>query len=248
MAAFVRHEPCPRCGSKDNLGRYDDGSAWCFGGCKYYEPPTLASRIANLKDDSDLNTVKKNKWFDLPLDCSPVYGRPAQDWLRDYPINLDKLRNNRVVWSHSRQQLIYKFVIEDRLVGWQARNFDPEELKKRKNFTSGEAAKIVMIYGDLEKRNQIVVVEDPLSAIIVGQVYPCTPLLGSHLTSEKLHVLCMKYDSIVFWLDPDKWTESCEMATRCEMTGTPARVISTHDDPKYYTMPQMFRIFGGDKL
>ena len=36
MANFVRHEPCPECGSKDNLARYDDGSATCFG-CGYYE-------------------------------------------------------------------------------------------------------------------------------------------------------------------------------------------------------------------
>ena len=34
---FVRKEPCPSCGSRDNLGRYDDGHAWCFG-CGYREP------------------------------------------------------------------------------------------------------------------------------------------------------------------------------------------------------------------
>ena len=31
MADFVGHEPCPTCGSKDNLARYSDGSAYCFG-------------------------------------------------------------------------------------------------------------------------------------------------------------------------------------------------------------------------
>ena len=36
-STFLRHEPCPKCGSKDNLGRYDDGHAYCFG-CEYYEP------------------------------------------------------------------------------------------------------------------------------------------------------------------------------------------------------------------
>ena len=30
------HEPCPKCKSRDNLARYSDGSAWCFG-CGYYE-------------------------------------------------------------------------------------------------------------------------------------------------------------------------------------------------------------------
>lgn len=33
---FVRHEPCPACGSRDNLARYSDGHAYCFG-CGYYE-------------------------------------------------------------------------------------------------------------------------------------------------------------------------------------------------------------------
>ena len=33
---FIRHEPCRNCGSRDNLARYSDGSAYCFG-CKYTE-------------------------------------------------------------------------------------------------------------------------------------------------------------------------------------------------------------------
>jgi twinkle protein len=33
---FVQHEPCPKCGSQDNLARYSDGHGYCFG-CKYYE-------------------------------------------------------------------------------------------------------------------------------------------------------------------------------------------------------------------
>lgn len=33
----VRHEPCPKCGSRDNLARYsEDGHGFCFG-CGYYE-------------------------------------------------------------------------------------------------------------------------------------------------------------------------------------------------------------------
>ena len=33
---FIQHEPCPECGSRDNLARYDDGHAFCFG-CNYRE-------------------------------------------------------------------------------------------------------------------------------------------------------------------------------------------------------------------
>jgi len=37
-STFVRHEPCPSCGSCNNLARYSDGHAVCFsGGCNHYE-------------------------------------------------------------------------------------------------------------------------------------------------------------------------------------------------------------------
>lgn len=35
MANFVKHEPCPNCGSSDNLAIYDDGSYHCFSDCGY---------------------------------------------------------------------------------------------------------------------------------------------------------------------------------------------------------------------
>ena len=36
---FVGKEPCPGCGSRDNLARYSDGHAYCFGhgAAEYYE-------------------------------------------------------------------------------------------------------------------------------------------------------------------------------------------------------------------
>lgn len=36
---FVKHGPCPECGSKDNLAWFDDGHATCFG-CDYQYQPT----------------------------------------------------------------------------------------------------------------------------------------------------------------------------------------------------------------
>lgn len=35
----IARESCPKCGSRDNLARYSDGHAYCFGmGCEYFEP------------------------------------------------------------------------------------------------------------------------------------------------------------------------------------------------------------------
>lgn len=36
-SAFLRHESCPECGSRNNLARYASGRAHCFG-CAYWEP------------------------------------------------------------------------------------------------------------------------------------------------------------------------------------------------------------------
>jgi twinkle protein len=34
----IGHEPCPKCGSRDNLARYSDGHAYCFSvSCEHYE-------------------------------------------------------------------------------------------------------------------------------------------------------------------------------------------------------------------
>lgn len=38
-SSLIRKEPCPKCGSKDNLARYSDGHAYCFTpGCEHFEP------------------------------------------------------------------------------------------------------------------------------------------------------------------------------------------------------------------
>jgi twinkle protein len=45
--SFCTHkEPCPKCGSRDNLARYSDGHGFCFG-CEHYEPPTEGAPTTN---------------------------------------------------------------------------------------------------------------------------------------------------------------------------------------------------------
>lgn len=48
-STFLQHEPCPECGSKDNLSRYSDGHAYCFG-CEYYEPADGGERDHTPRD------------------------------------------------------------------------------------------------------------------------------------------------------------------------------------------------------
>lgn len=58
---FVRHEPCPKCGSRDNLSRYSDGHAFCFG-CDHREPADgeRAKQYTNIKP-RDFNPIPTEK-------------------------------------------------------------------------------------------------------------------------------------------------------------------------------------------
>jgi twinkle protein len=64
----VGHEPCPECGSKDNLARYDDGHAYCFGGnCNYREHSIHSVNAAALYKPKKKNTtlIQRGEFKDL---------------------------------------------------------------------------------------------------------------------------------------------------------------------------------------
>ena len=64
-AKFLRHEPCPSCGSKDNLARYDDMHAYCFP-CNYYEhsenkTPTIQNSNMNELTEQEYKPIISRK-------------------------------------------------------------------------------------------------------------------------------------------------------------------------------------------
>ena len=58
-SVFVKHEPCPECGSKNNLARYSDGHGYCFG-CEYWEAgDDMEQRIDKAFKDAEVVTLEK---------------------------------------------------------------------------------------------------------------------------------------------------------------------------------------------
>jgi twinkle protein len=59
---FLRHEPCPACGSKDNLARYQSGSAHCFG-CDYHEhndgSVSINTSMLKIPGESKMDATRK---------------------------------------------------------------------------------------------------------------------------------------------------------------------------------------------
>lgn len=68
----IRHEPCPECGSNNNLAVYPDGHAYCFTpGCGHYIP----SETHNQEREERVPLVKHGKLTPLPQDFKAIADR-----------------------------------------------------------------------------------------------------------------------------------------------------------------------------
>lgn len=246
---FLHHEPCPRCGSKDNLARYVDGSAWCFG-CHYRERSTSAP-AAYLRREGTGVSEDVQEAPRIPDDCGTSFSPAAVEWLAQYHLDIPTAIRRGVVYSESRDQIIYQLGNV-----WQARNLrqggsDGNSRRRfSKNFTSGNVNECTHIYAvqQLDLRlggSGLVIVEDPVSAIRVAALYDAMPLLGSHLATSRLNALAGLYgpsSRVYIWLDSDKLKESRAIAERFKLVGVDARVIYTEYDPKCYTNEEIRNI------
>lgn len=224
---FSHHEPCPNCGSRDNLGRYSDGGAYCFG-CHYREKATHY-------------TVRKEKEYEVAPEISPDFSPECVAWLAKYGVSLEELVSRDVGFSTARNQLVFRF---DGGV-WQARNFDSRTAssfaggrRRSKYFTQGAVNDCLPIY-DVRNTSPapevLVLVEDCISAIKVARQYDSMPLLGSNISYGKLADISRLYPTVVFWLDADKLKESRALADRAKLLGINSRVVYTKLDPKEYS-------------
>lgn len=254
MSRFRGHEGCPSCGSRDNLARYDDGGAFCFG-CHYKERPTHAP----MRRMGDTTEDDKRHSRPIPEDIGHDFSQQCIEWLGRYYVDVPTAIRNELYWSPRNEQLIYK-------LGncWQARNFGGFWLDKfGKCFTSGDVNECTHIYGTHQAESMgrtgesdrirrpdvpstLVVVEDPVSALRIGPLRDAMPLLGSHLAQARLNALAKLYTSIVFWLDSDKYKEARAMEQRAKYMGLSARTIYTDEDPKCYTNDKLREILNFD--
>lgn len=244
MGRFLRHTACPQCGSRDNLGEYEDGSAWCFG-CHYHRTGTFLSKIQESKH-SDTAIAHRP----IPADCSTHFHPVAVSWLTQYDVSLAEYIKRGVVYSPSRHQIIFRWFNNGKLVLWQARNLNKEYTDKEgktkslpKYFTSGDHSDIYTIFphSSDERSSRLVLVEDATSAIKLAATRPLNgptsdamPLLGTHLPSQKINAL-KGYKQVFVWLDHDKGKEALKLANKLSLQGFDAKPIFTEFDPKEAT-------------
>ncbi len=233
MANWTHNGPCSSCGSRDNLGTWDDGSTYCWG-CGASSKRTKLPRI----QEEEPPTHKP-----LPDDAGHNFTPASVAWLQQFGLSLpDAIRWN-IVCSPSRNQTIFTFPDTDL---WQARNHEPSRVKY---FTSGNHDNILPLYNGEIESNTCVLTEDCLSAIRVvgasssqasargldGATRASMPLLGTSLPKSKLVALRGCFSKLVFWLDSDKLNMSMKHAQQAKLLGFTTSVVYSPLDPKEYS-------------
>ena len=236
MAKFLKHESCPQCGSRDNLARYSDGSAWCFG-CHYRErgnmSPFVGERDGQIKE---LTTGLK-----FPDDASLVLGEPATKWLGKYAIPMESCARASFRWSPYWEQLLMPFYDGDgNLCCIQAKNFNPKRASKAKYYNVGEKSESRTIYGVHDRRSStLVLTEDAVSALKVSRIADAKPLLGTSIPREQIAAFKGPYNRLVVWLDADKWREGRAIADAAKLLGLSTKTVLTDKDPKEYNISKI---------
>lgn len=234
---FVRHEPCPKCKSKDNLGRWSDGHAFCFG-CNYYEP---AERKLNANDSTNGMGVIQSPGRKEAVWSSTI-GPEALKWLRRYGITDQEIQDYDFMYDGSGHWLILPLQRPAGSGTYQRRYFGSRE-GIPKYITTGPKAHN-QLYGDNHGDGCAVMVEGIVDAIKVGRVAAAYPILGSDPSQEVIKRLLWRFKKVVVWLDPDMLLRASRAVLRASMTVGGARIarVSTRLDPKCYEVNKIKEI------
>ena len=245
VKTFVGHEPCPNCGSSDNVGVWSDGQKFCFTGCGFYVAGEgIGLNIELIKAQLKDEYKKERSGTDdpvLPVDYSLVIRSDAKDWLNSYQITNEECFSYRLGWSDLYESLILpSFDLYGNLCVVQRRYFGKDGFPKY--HTKGRPDRVIwtcrpdcrsVVDGDTYN-GDIIIVEDVLSAIKVGRVYEATPLWGSSLSVSKMSILAKMYTRAFMWLDPDKLYEASVRRQQMAAFFEQAHVVISTKDPKCY--------------
>lgn len=236
-SVFLYHAPCPKCGSKDNLGVWEDGHKWCFG-CSYFVPPP--DTIENLKKkiqpkmDNKYNVVDS---IDTSNFTSYVPSK-AIWWLKKYGITDDEIQFYGICWNPSTDSLVFPMK-QDGVIKLTNERYFGSNIKHPKYLTYGQKTKLHTFIVSPHHNGHLVIVEDPVSYIKVGRLASSLPLLGATIPTSVHKWAVGKFKSVRVWLDIDKATRSFIEASKFSQYIPDTRSILTEYDPKEYSTEQI---------
>ena len=241
---FSHHEPCPKCKSKNNLGRWTDGHAFCFG-CSYYEPAERKLSNESIRSKMESNTRTTNslgKNDSPPVWWSGNIAPKALRWLRKYGITDQDILDYDLRYDGRREELILPCQKPAGTGTYQRRYFGPHEDVPKYTTTGSRDHQV--LFGNDSSSRCAVMVEGIIDAIKVSRVCRAYPILGADPSQEAIKRLLDGFERVVVWLDQDMLLRASKAVLRASMAYGGARVsrITAAQDPKCYNVNEIKEI------
>ncbi len=218
MAEFVGHEPCPDCGSNDNLARYDDGSAYCFG-CQYSERPQVGSSPRQSKPDTKSRPLLKG-------------GEHLYLKRRRLSEETCKKFDYRVAKFEGRTVQVAAYKIDGKTVAQKIRDSE-------KNFTVlGKSKKIgKLLFGQhlwRDEGKRLVITEGEIDAMSVSQAqgnkWPVVSVPNGAQGAAKAIAASIEwiehFETVIFCFDSDE--PGVDAAKKCASILSPGKAAIAH--------------------
>ena len=243
MGRFVRHIPCPKCGSRDNRAVYDDGSEWCFG-CHDLKRATryMYQEVEEVKAPVHIISTLETK---VP--------EPNRSWLKKY-LTDDQI-DMYFYWSPKMKRHVYlewRYKSDDDNEGemtyWEARKvFGPNESTSGISKVISSGSKPYSMWGKWKETGVVVMVEDIVSAIKLSDLVGVMCLHGSSLPWPMYQRLGNNpaIKKVIIWLDPDKFPQAQAISSKFHSWNKETSVIRTPEDPKDYPLEEIKEILKG---
>lgn len=225
----IAREPCPSCGSRDNLARYSDGHAYCFSpGCNHREPA------------DDEKAQKKNKRRSTAMDQEDLpLVRPRELKKRRLTEETCRLFGYGIVEYQGDKYQAAELRAEDghSIAGLKLRTPDKDfpqigdKAKRKKAMLFGQH-----LWGD--KGKKLIITEGEIDAMSVSQVqghkWPVVSIINgaqsAHKDVARWIEWCNGFDEIILMFDMD---EAGRLAAQeCIPLFKPGKVKIAHMDAK----------------
>jgi len=210
-STFIGHEPCPVCGSSNNLARYSDGHGHCFG-CQHYERGDGQPREHKPRAPAHPDLVEIGTAEALPIRA--LTQESCEHWgytTSHFAGKACQIANYR---DESGQIIAQKIRM------------------KGKEFKFIGDTKSVLLYGQhlwRDRGKMVVVVEGEIDAISVSQIqghkWPVVSLPNGAAAAEKAIKKSLDwlegFESVIFMFDSDE--PGIEAARKCAAVLSPGK-------------------------
>ena len=174
----------------------------------------------------------------LPLDFTKEIPEEGLTWLRRAGIDEELREIYNIGFSQKEHRVILQTTDGmGRLTYIQKRAVYEGQSPKYVNIS---AVKKPIFKSKQATTSEVIITEDILSAIKVGQVFSAISILGTKPVSTLLPEVS-KHSSVFVWLDPDDAgiSGSRKIATYCSMLDIPVHIVRSSKDPKYYSKEEI---------